>query len=37
MYIISIISESSKISYHFADATKLPGNSYDDKGNSNSN
>ena len=35
MYIMSFILVSDIVPYHFTDATKPPGNSYDDKGNGN--
>ena len=35
MYIMSFILVSGTVSSHFADTTKSPGNSYDDKGNGN--
>ena len=35
MYIMSFILVSDTVSSHFADTTKPPGNSYDDKGNGN--
>ena len=33
MYIMSFVLALGKLSSHFADTTKSPGNSYDDKGN----